>query len=260
MRRIAALAFALIGATVLFAVSAVGASATEGTHEPAFYECKKIEKNAEGKYTGEFTNKACSETSVAKEGKYELKEGIGAKPGIKGKSGHAELESSVGKVECTSSKSTGELTSPTHIGHIHVTYKGCTSGGFKCTNIAKPGTLETKELQGDVGYLNKTNHEVGVLITPVVAGGNLAEFTCGEALEVETKGGVIGQAGPVNEFTKLGSLTFKKSAPTTQQWKKFEGETAEHELETQFSAVPGFRPSSQEQTNVQKGGFLELKG
>jgi hypothetical protein len=253
MRRIAALGFALIGATVLIAVSAAGASAAE----PAFYECKKLTKNTEGKYEGGFTNKACSEASGTHEGKYELKEGIGTKPTIKGKSGHAELESSAGNVSCTSSKSIGQLQTPTHIGEIHVAYKGCTSGGKKCNSTgAKAGTIETRELQGDLGYLSKAAHEAGVLITPV-GGGNLAEFNC-EGLEISTKGGVIGQATPVNEFTKLGELTFEKSGAATQKFRKFEGETATHELETTIGPV-GPVSSSQEQTNVQKGGFLEIK-
>jgi len=254
MRRIAALGLALIGSTVLIAVSAAGASAAE----PAFYECKKLTKNAEGKYEGGFTNKACSEASGTHEGKYELKEGIGTKPTIKGKSGHAELESSLGSVSCTSSKSIGQLQTPTHIGEIHVSYKGCTSGGKKCNSAgAKAGSIETKELQGDLGYLNKAAKEAGVLITPV-GGGNLAEFNC-EGLEISTKGGVIGQATPVNEFTKLGELTFKKSGSAKQEFTKFEGEAGSHELETTFVGIGGPVSSSQEQTNVQKGGFLEIK-
>jgi len=252
MRRIVALGLALVGIAVV-AVSAAGASAAE----PAFYECKKLAKNAEGKYEGGFTNKACSEASGTHEGKYELKEGIGKKHTIKGKSGHAELESSLGSVSCTSSKSLGQLQTPTHIGEIHVAYKGCTSGGKKCNSTgAKAGTIETTELQGDLGYLNKAAHEVGVLIT-AVGGGNLAEFNC-EGLEISTKGGVIGQASPVNEFTKLGELTFKKSGSAKQEWRNFEG-GGTHELETTFAGIGGPVPSSQEQTNVQKGEFLEIK-
>jgi len=254
MRRISALGLALIGATVLIAVSAAGASAAE----PAFYECKKLTKNAEGKYTGGFTDKTCSVASGTHEGKYELQEGIGKKPAIKGKSGHAELESSLGSVSCTSSKSSGMLQTPKHIGEIHVTYSGCTSGGKKCNSAgAKAGTIETNELQGDLGYLNKASHEVGVLITAAKTT-NLAEFNC-EGLRIETKGGVIGQASPINEFTKLGELTFKKSGAAKQEFRKFEGETATHELETTFQGIGGPVPSSQEQTNVQKGGFLEIK-
>jgi len=239
---------------VLIAVSVAGASAAE----PAFYECKKLAKNAEGKYEGGYTSKTCSETSATHEGKYELKEGIGTKTTVKGKSGHAELESSLGSVSCTSSKSIGVLQSPTHIGEVHVAYKGCTAGGKKCNSAgAKAGSIETNTLQGDLGYLNKAAHEVGVLITPVSTV-NLAEFNC-EGLQIETKGGVIGQATPVNEFTKLGELTFRKSGSATQEFRKFEGETATHELETTFVGIGGPVPSSQEQTNVQKGGFLEIK-
>jgi hypothetical protein len=254
MRRIAALALALAGMAVLIAVSAAGASAAE----PAFYECQKQAKGGDGKYHGKFTDKACSSASPTEEGKYELKEGIGKKHTIKGKSGHAELESSLGSVSCTSSKSIGTLETPTHIGAITVEYKGCTSGGKKCNSTgAKAGSIKTNTLQGNLGYLNKAAHEVGVLITPVSTV-NLAEFNC-EGLQIETKGGVIGQASPVNEFTKLGELTFKKSGSATQEWRKFEGEAGSHELLTTFVGIGGPVPSSQEQTNIQKGEFLEIK-
>jgi hypothetical protein len=86
---------------------------------------------------------------------------------------------------------------------------------------------------------------------------NLAEFNC-EGLEISTKGGVIGQATPVNEFTKVGELTFKKSGSAKQEFTKFEGESASHELETTIGPV-GPVSSSQEQQNVQKGEFLEIK-
>ncbi len=254
MRRIAALGCALIGATVLIAVSAVGAFAAG----PAFYECHKLSKNAEGKYTGGFTNKACSEASGAHEGKYELQEGTGKKHTIKGKSGHAELETpGLGNVSCTSSKSIGTLESPTHIGAITVEYKGCTSAGKKCNSAgAKAGSIKTNELEGNLGYISKAGHEVGVLIN-AVSKGNLAEFSC-EGLQIETKGGVIGRATPVNTFTKVGELTFKKSG-SSQEVRKFEGEAENHELLTTFVGLGGPLPSTQEQQNVQKGEFLEIK-
>src|ERR1700739_1630642 len=108
MKRIAAVGRALTGSTVLIGVSAAGASA----ETPAFTECKKLTKNAEGKYEGAFTEKDCSTGSPTHEGKYELAIGTGKKvPSvIKGKSGQAELETpGAGTIECTSSKSVGTL-------------------------------------------------------------------------------------------------------------------------------------------------------
>jgi hypothetical protein len=252
MRRIAALGFVLAG--LIVAVSAAGASAAD----PAFYECHKLAKNAEGKYTGGFNNKSCSEASPTHEGKYELQEGIGKKHTIKGKSGHAELETpGLGNVSCTSSKSIGTLESPKHIGAISVEYKGCTAAGKKCNSAgASAGTIKTNVLQGDLGYISKAGHEVGVLIT-AVSKGNLAEFNC-EGLQIETKGGVIGRATPVNTFSKVGELTFKKSG-SVQEVRKFEGEAENHELLTTFVGLGGPFPSTQEQQNVQKGEFLEVK-
>jgi len=258
MRRIAALGFALIGATVLIAVSAAAASA----ETPAFTECKKLTKNAEGKYTGEFTNKTCSETSVAKEGKYELAIGTGKKvPSIiKGKSGKAELETpGAGTIECTSSKSVGTLEAPNKISKIAVEYKGCKSAGKKCNSAGSPGgTIKTHELAGELGYISKAAHEVGTLIT-AVGGGHLADFEC-EGLKVEVEGGVIGVATPVNTFSKEGKLLFFKNGSKKQEHTNFEGEPAgSHVLMTEFSSVGVFLESSQEQENTQKGQFLEIK-
>jgi len=254
MRRIAALGFALAGSIVLIAVSAAGASAAE----PAFYECHKLAKNAEGNYEGGFTDKACSAASGTHEGKYELQEGIGKKHTIKGKSGHAELETpGLGNVSCTSSKSLGTLESPKHIGAITVEYKGCTAAGKKCNSAgAKAGSIKTNELEGNLGYISKAGHEVGVLIT-AVSKGNLAEFNC-EGLQIETKGGVIGRATPVNTFTKVGELTFKKSG-SVQEVRKFEGEATNHELLTTFVGLGGPLPSTQNSRMSRRGNSSRSK-
>jgi len=256
MKRIAALGFALIGATVLIAVSAAAASA----ETPAFTECKKLTKNAEGKYEGAFTDKACGTSSPTHEGKYELATGTGKKvPSIiKGKSGKAELETpGAGTIECTSSKSIGTLEAPNKISKIGVEYKGCKSAGKKCNSTGSPGgTIKTHELHGELGYINKAAHEVGVLITAVGAG-HLADFEC-EGLKVEVKGGVIGRASPVNTFSKEGKLTFAKTGSKKQEVTHFEG-GPEEVLMTEFSTTGVFLESAQEQENTQKGSFLEIK-
>ena len=57
---------------------------------PAWYECAKTIKS-EGKYTGKYSNKTCTEGT--NEGKYELQAGIGKAKGFKGKSVKPAIQS-----------------------------------------------------------------------------------------------------------------------------------------------------------------------
>lgn len=243
MGKMRILVLALFALFALFAISAAGASAAE----PAFYECAKV---TGGKY-----EKGCGKEGG--KGGYELREGIGKKHELKGKSGKAKLETpGVGAVECTSSKSVGTLTSPKTINKITVEYKGCTSNGKKCNSAgAKAGVIKTNPLKGEIGYINKAAHEVGADISPE-SGTNLAEFEC-EGVKIETYGSVIGRVEPVNTFSKTSELIFKGTSGK-QEIRKLEGQS-EDVLHTNFVGIASGLESYQEQTNVNKGEDLEVK-
>ncbi len=237
----------LFAALVIGAMGAASASAAE----PAFYECAKVKG-------GKYEDKACSKLAGSEKGeKYELKEGIGKKPGLKGKGGHSKLETpGFGAVECTSLKDSATLTSPTHISKILTEYKGCTTAGKKCNSPgAKAGTIKTDLNQGDLGYINKAKTEVGIDITPE-SGPYLAELEC-EGVKIVTEGSVIGHQSPVNTFTKETVLSFFGTAGK-QSPENLEGQPKDV-LETSFVGLGGPFESYQEQLSENKGEFLEIK-
>jgi hypothetical protein len=238
------LGLALVAVFALVAISAASASAAE----PAFYECAKV---TGGKY-----EKGCGKEGG--KGGYEIKEGIGKKGALKGKSGPAKLETpGLGAVTCTGSKDSGVVTSPTHISKIVTEYKGCETQGKKCASPGeKAGTIKTNNLEGELGYINKSSDEVGVDIK-AEGGGNLAEFNC-EGLAVETAGSVIGhQEGDINKFSKESSLNFYNTGGK-QNPTKLEGGPTDV-LETTFPGLGGPFESYQEQDSKNKGEDLEVK-
>jgi hypothetical protein len=246
----------------VFAMAAV-VSASASAAEPAFYECHKQTTKP---YTGKFTDKACSkaaspeEIAAGKKNKYELQEGIGAKgKAFKGKGGKATLHTPAvgGIVECKSFKDEGHINTPTTENKVISTFTACTSLAKKCTSpAAKAGSIVTKNLAGELGYINKAKKEVGVLLKPET-GTVLAEFNC-EGLEIVTTGSVIGtQTGDINVFSKSSTNTFAVNGEGFQVVKNFEG-GGTHVLESLINGSGPFE-SGQEASALNKGEELEIK-
>jgi hypothetical protein len=247
----------------VFAMAAV-VSASASAAEPAFYECAKLTAKP---FTGKYTDKKCSkeaspgEIAEGKKNKYELQEGIGAKgKAFKGKGGKATLHTPAvgGVVECKSFKDEGHIATPTTENKVVSTFTSCTSLGKKCTSPgAKAGSIVTKNLAGELGYINKAKKEVGVLLKPE-SGTVLAEFNC-EGLEIVTSGSVIGtQTGDINTFSKSSTNTFAVNGEGFQVIKKFEGEATNHVLESLINGSGPFE-SGQEASALNKGEELEIK-
>ena len=96
-------------------------------------------------------------------------------------------------VECESEHATGEATGTDEVANINVRFKGCTSFGIPATTPGEPaGEIQVKPLKGKLGYINKGNKEVGVLLEPATAGGLFAE------LEIFEGAGIVrvGVGGP----------------------------------------------------------------
>ena len=290
MRRLTLSGVCLAVLGVFAAVSAAAAAASE----PAIYECGKASKEeakyeSKGKqktkdvYTGKYTDKHCSSPAPAgkyraegkPEGKYELQEwNLTAKKGkakaFKGNGKGADLEvEGLGGITCTSSSDTGKFNSPTSANQIVVTFKGCEFIGKKCESASTAGEIVTKDLIGDVGYLQGKgtgSPKVGADISPE-SGEALATFECGED-RFAVIGSVIGEISPANQFTKEATFTFKQTAEVgVQQWTKFE-EGPEDILRTHLCAEAGCNPleqagpggkSAEETVVVNKGEELELK-
>jgi hypothetical protein len=256
--RLKIMGLCLVAVFALTAAVAASASAAE----PAFYECHKLTAKP---FTGKFTDKKCTKEATAEEkaagkkNKYELQEGIGKGKQFKGKGGSATLHTPAvgGEVTCKTFGDTGFLTSPTTEGKVISTFSTCTSLGKKCTSAgAKAGSIVTKSLSGQIGYINKSKKEVGVELHAEGAGA-LAEFTC-EGLEIVTTGAVIGQqTGDINTFNKTSTDTFAINGEGFQAVKNFEGGPNE-ELLSKINGSGPF-PSGQQATAVNKGEELEIK-
>lgn len=207
------------GILVLVAVvAALTTAAMASAAEPALYECAKLAKNAEKKYEGKYTDKKCSieATEAAraegKTNKYELREGIGKGKAFKGKGVGANLEIvGLGGVTCKSSADEGKFTGPKTADGVKVTFKACELSGHECENTGKAGEVKTNMLKGEIGYINKNTHEVGVDLS-AEGGSYEAQFKCGE-LQMRVSGSVIGVVvSPLNVFTKVATLSFKQAA------------------------------------------------
>ncbi len=248
---------------VVAALAPAGAFAAE----PALYECAKAPK-VEKKYTGKYTDKKCSieaseaERAEGKKNKYILQEGIGKGKKFKGKGKGANLEViGLGGVTCGSSADEGSFTGPKAAGKVIVTFKGCELSGHQCENTGKAGEVKTNPLKGEVGYINKATHEVGVDLS-AESGTYEAKFTCGE-LELRVSGSVIGVlTSPINVFTKVATLSFTQSAGR-QHVQNLEGQSKDTlgteitKTGTELWGAPFESGESTEITN--KGEELELK-
>jgi hypothetical protein len=244
----------------VFAMAAV-ASASASAAEPAFFSCQKLTSKP---FTGKYTDKKCSKEATTKEveegkkNKYELVEGDVLGKEFKGKGGKATLHTPAvgGIVECKSFADKGKITSGKHEANVTSTFTACTSLGKKCTSPgAKAGSIVTKKLEGDLGYINAAKHEVGVDLK-AEGGTILAEFNC-EGLEIVVTGSVIGKITPTNTFSKSNTTTFKVNGEGFQEDKKLEGQPNDV-LESLINGSGPFE-SGQEASALNKGDELNLK-
>jgi hypothetical protein len=87
------------------------------------------------------------------------------------------------QVECASEHATGEAVGSDEVANVSVRFTGCTARGLPATTHGLPaGEIQVNPLKGRLGYINKSAHEVGVLLEPATTGGQFAEF---ETLEGE---------------------------------------------------------------------------
>jgi hypothetical protein len=274
MKRMRILGLALVAVFALAAVVASGASAA-----PAFFECAKTSKNAEKKYEGKYTDKLCSSESPTKEGKYELKEGIGKGKGLKGSApGTSKLHTNIpGKgdvpVECAKAKDTASVEAPNKIVKAVTVFSKCKAAGAPCQSGSKKETIETVPLSGELGIISASPLKVGVVLTPE-SETYFAQFDCTGVAHVRTMGAVIGQqTGDINTISKESTLSFTVEnhefgfgpSPINNP-QKFEGEAGSHILMTELEAEgsekfepPGGLPSGQEGTINNKGEALMVK-
>jgi len=237
-------------------VLAVGGTATALASEPALYQCGHAAKEvvtyeSNGKLkeksvlTGRYTDKTCSEEAPpgelreggAPEGAYEFEEwAIGSKELKTGKLGKVKEFKSVGSppatieiphvttVECAHTSAQGEVTGPKTLGNLEGVYTDCKASSLPCQNGAA-GEIKTNLLAGELGYLSKATHKVGVDIEPQ-APGPLAEFHCGNppepTLQVRLTGSIVGEVTPTDVWSKEIVIDFEQTAGV-QRFTQLEG-------------------------------------
>jgi hypothetical protein len=249
MRKIMGLCLVAVFAMAGFATASASAA------EPEYYECHKGVTGS-----GPFSDKHCSVVAAPGKGKYTLQPGIGTKgKAFKGKGGAATLHTPAvkGEVTCKSFKDTGFVNTPKTQNKVISTFTSCVSLGKKCTSpAAKSGSIVTKNLSGEIGYISKSPLKVGAELH-AETGTTLAEFSC-EGLEIVTSGAVIGeQTGDINTFSKSSTATFAITGGELQAVKNFEG-GPNKELVSLINGSGPF-PSGQQATAVNKGEELEVK-
>jgi len=85
-------------------------------------------------------------------------------------------------VECHAESSSGEAAGTSEVKKVHVKFTGCNLfETIPCDNTG-PEEINTSELKGKLGYINKAAKEVGVLLEPVAKHGAFATFECGNGL------------------------------------------------------------------------------
>jgi hypothetical protein len=237
---------ALVATLATGAVAATGASASE----PAFFECATV---MGGKYKG-----PCKVEGP--KGNRELVEGVGNGKAFKGVG--SELKHEIPAVGdrghfCSSSKVTGKLVTPTTEHAIVISFKGCVGDGKNCTTPGqKAGIVVSHPMVGTLGYVNASEHRVGLDLTPEL-GSELMTWNC-EGLLYQVSGSLIGEITPVDVLTKTYTVTYTLDAEEFQGIKSFEGE-AEDVPSYLINGSGPFKGSFSGSFTYQ-GERLELKG
>ncbi len=138
-------------------------------------------------------------------------------------------------IECSSEANTGETVGKNSIKNVQVVFHGCVLfGSVPCSNGPNEGEIRVNPLKGELGYISKSEHKVGVLLTPAKKNGEFAKFDCAGILdtvvgvgnkkegawyEPENHGGydgIISPIEPVNVMTSTYTQVFSANAETHQ--------------------------------------------
>lgn len=249
MSKVKTLGSATAAALVISALSSAGASAL-----PSYFHCVELAGS------GSFANLAECEELKTGAGKFEFRAlEAGEKYSQAAIGGAATLETiKKEKVQCMNSKSSSETSGPQTNAKIVVSFEKC-SGPFstECQSGTTKGVIQTEPLKGKLGYLKKTpSIEVGILLEPESSTLDVV-FKCVGILGVEStlkvRGSLICKVSPVNIMTSAMSKGKIECVQTSgkQSITKFEGEEANHTLETEAKGTFSFEFEQSGETNTQ---------
>ena len=157
--------------------------------------------------------------------------------------GTEQVEEGQLTIECEAEQNYGQTSGTKSLVNISVKFTGCKAfGSTPCSNGPIEGEIQVNALKGELGYINKAEKKVGVLLTPATKNGEFAKFICGGILgtvvgvgnskegaqyEPEKTGGydgIISPITPVNRMTSEYTQVYTVNPETQENIpSKFEG-------------------------------------
>jgi hypothetical protein len=201
--------------------------ATVPPEAPEFGRCLKVAGEKVGTktvYHGGFTAATCLEMSGTKTGKYEWYSGV-VKAGFTTtiKEGVATLETVTKlKVSCKIESGKGQY-GPKLVASVVLKFTGCESASQKCTTPGlAEGELETKKLEGTLGWQERALKKVALDLYPSGKSGPFMEYRCVGGASTTVTGSIL---VPVTVDKMLATATEKYTETAGKQKPEhFEGE------------------------------------
>jgi hypothetical protein len=197
---------------------------------PEFGRCVKAPAEVVGGktiYHGGYTATTCLLASPTRTGKYNWLPGV-AKAGFTTalKPATTATFETVKKVKvvCKGETGSGALTGAKTVGEVVMRFTGCESKAKKCTTAGlAAGEVETKRLEGTLGWQSKPLKKAALDLFPIGNEGPVVEYTCEGSASSTLVGSVI---APVVAGKMAATATFKFTA------------TAGHQKPEQFEGAP----------------------
>jgi hypothetical protein len=127
----------------------------------------------------------------------------------------AEDGSEATRIECENEGNDGEAVGKNTVKNVDVVFTGCKLfGSIPCSNTATEGSVQVNPLQGTLGWINKAEKKVGLLLEPIKKHGEFARFNCGGFLETVVG---VGNSKAGAEYTTSGCKGAKCVATPSEE-------------------------------------------
>jgi uncharacterized delta-60 repeat protein len=194
---------------------------------PDFGRCVKLTGEKVGTktvYHGGYTASTCLVASGTHTGKYEWEPSV-----VKAhfttalKEGVVTLETvKKVKVTCKAESGSGEYSGTKEVTNVVFKLTGCESGGEKCTTPSHAeGELETKSLEGELGWEVKELKKVALDLYPVSRTGTFIEYHCVGGVPITVTGAILVPV-TVDKMLVSPGVKYKQTAGK-QKPERFEG-------------------------------------
>ena len=152
---------------------------------------------------------------------------------------------------CATERSSGAITGAKTIGSVAIRFTGCKSGAKKCTTSGRAeGELETKKLEGALGWESKATRRAALDLYPTGKAGPFMEYTCGGSATTLTGSVLV----PIKAGKMAATETLKyKAAKGKQKPEAFEAEAKDvlkNNLEEQVGLTLKSTQTSEEAIEV----------